>query len=521
MKIFKGPILTCDRHGTVLSYLVEHEGRIVYTGDTLPDRYPDTDIIDLGQKALIPAFGDSHLHFLSYALFSATLDVRDAEDFDGLSDLLSNYIRDTGAKVVLGFGISAHHVHEKRMITLPELDRIENKRPVMLVKYDGHAAVMNTAMRQMLPPKIKKLRGYNAQTGLLYQEAFFMAADHLTSKMSVISLIKQMLSAVDAMASKGIGLIHPAEGVGFPLDLDVDLVRFLARGLSNPFHIRPFFQTMDIKKVKKRKLPRVGGCFATALDGCFGSVDAALKAPYKNAPDNKGILFYPDAQVTDFVCKAHDNGLQVQMHAIGDAAFDQAVNAIVAAIKSNYRTDCRHGIIHGSLATAEGLDKCAEYNIGIAAQPGLLDLNLEPFSYLNEILGARAYDISPFRRMVDMGIHVSGGSDAPVTSPDPISAIHAACNHFNPSQSVTVMEALKMFTYEPARASFDEKDRGSLETGKLADMVVLDRNPLDMKAEEIRSLTTETLYLAGTPYKKGQTLPNLLWRALFKRSAGE
>ena len=517
MNIFKGPIITCNQTDTVFQYLVEKNGSIEFTGHSLPEQYRENPVIDLGSRALIPAFTDSHLHFTSYSLFSSTLDVREAKNFSDLSDIIKSYINDTGSKIVFGFGISGHSVDEKRMITRQELDGIEKKRPVMLVKYDGHASVANTAMLELLPAGIKHLRGYHSDSGQLFHEAFFKAVDYISSKVSPVALLRHMLTAVDKMATKGIGLVHPAEGVGFPLDLDVDLVRFMAGGLANPFLFRVFFQTMDIKKVLKRNLPRIGGCFATALDGCFGSLDAALNDSYENDPDNFGILFYKDKTVLDFVQKAHEKGLQVQLHAIGDKAFDQATRVFETVLKNNFRENHRHSIIHASLVTPAGLDICARYHIGIAAQPSLLHLNLEPLSYLQDILGKRAFDISPFRTMMDMGIHISGGSDAPVTLPDPIFGIYCACNHFNDAESVTIMEALRMFTRETAWAGFDDKTKGSLEPGKKADMVVLNKNPLKLKKEDLLSLKTETLYLEGIPYKKGQGLGNFLGKALFNR----
>ena len=102
-----------------------------------------------------------------------------------------------------------------------------------------------------------------------------------------------MISGSDYMARRGIGLIHTVEGVGFPLDMDVDLMRIASLGLPQKF--RTYFQTMDIRKVRRRKLPCIGGCFTTALDGCFGSEDAALTSPYTNAPGNRGVLFYSQA----------------------------------------------------------------------------------------------------------------------------------------------------------------------------------------------------------------------------------
>jgi hypothetical protein len=273
---------------------------------------------------------------------------------------------------------------------------------------------------------------------------------------------------------------------------------------------------MDPAKVKKRKLPRVGGCFATALDGCFGSEDAALRQPYANNPQNRGILYHSDEEVIRFTKQANREGLQIEMHAIGDAAFDQAVMTLEAALKDCPRQDHRHGIIHACLPTEEGLQKCADLGIQIPLQPAFLMWNLEPLEFLNSVLGRRTEKISPLRKMTDMGIVLSGGSDAPCTLPDPIAGIYAACNHYIAEQSLTIPEALKLFTYNAAWTTFDEKERGSLEQGKIADMVILNRNPLTMKPNELLDLKVESLFLNGKPCEKNQGILDLLAKGLLK-----
>jgi predicted amidohydrolase YtcJ len=327
-----------------------------------------------------------------------------------------------------------------------------------------------------------------------------------------------MLKAVDDLADKGIGLMHTVSGVGFPMDLDVTMETFFAKGLNTGFQSRVFFQTMDIAKVKKRRLHRIGGCFATALDGTFGSEDAALNHPYADNPANRGILFYNDEAVIDCAKKANREGLQIERHAIGDAAFDQAVRALEAALKDCPREDHRHGIIHACLPTDEGLSKCAELGIQIPLQPAFLMWNLEPYEFVKSILGDRTDKISPLRRMADMGIVMSGGSDAPCTLPDPIFGIYAACNHYLPEQPLTIQEALRMFTYNAAWTAFYEKERGSLERGKVADMVVLNGNPLAMKPEKLLNLKVEKLLLNGRPYQKGQGMLSLLAEGILKRA---
>jgi predicted amidohydrolase YtcJ len=374
--------------------------------------------------------------------------------------------------------------------------------------------VNNAAMLALLPSAVRTMRGYHADTGQPNQEAYFAATDFVTKKVSTIDLVKNTLGAFDRLARKGIGMIHTVEGIGFSNDLDVDLVRFIARGLSNPMSVRLFFQTMEVAKVLKRKLPRIGGCFATALDGCFGSVDAALREPYRSDQQNRGILFYAQETVHAFAKEANRAGLQIEMHAIGDAAFDQAVNALEAALKDYPREDHRHTVIHACLPTEEGLAKAARLGIGIAAQPAFIHWPLEPQDYLEDILGDRADRLNPLRTMLDHGIPVSGGSDAPCTLPDPIEGLYCACNHPAAGQSLSIPEALKLFTLNAAWMSFDEKQRGSLETGKIADMVVLNKNPLAMQPGDLRELRVENLLLKGKPYQPGQGILSMLVRGL-------
>jgi predicted amidohydrolase YtcJ len=512
MKIYNGNIISCDAQNSIYEYLVEDKGKIVFLGDQLPEEYSGLRINELGKKALLPSFADTHLHFASYAFFASNLDVREAGSFDEIRQLLKEYISATQPKYVLAFGASAHNVKEKKLITRKELDKVHPEMPAMLVKYDGHACIINSAMLKMLPKETSKLRGFNAETGFLGQEAFFASTDFITKKVSPIKLVGNMLKGIDKMAAQGFGMMHTAEGVGFPRDMDVDIARLLAKSMRNQFQSRIFFQTMTIPKVQKRKLPRIGGCFETALDGCFGSVDAAMLKPYSNNSTNKGVLYYSQNQVNAFVKEANRAGLQIAMHAIGDAAFDQVVNAFDFALKDFPRKDHRHIIIHAPLTTPRSLEKAAELNLGIASQPAFIRWAQEPLEYLEEIMGDRAYKLFNQRDMLDLGLKVSGGSDAPCTIPDIGEGLYGACNHYVSEQSVSIEEALRFFTWNAAWTSFDEKERGSLEKGKIADMCILNENPLTLHKSKLRDLKSEKLILSGNDYLPGQSIGNLLLR---------
>ncbi len=515
MRVYEGSIVTGSDSVPTARFLVEDGGRILHVGDELPPAWSGAERVALGAGAMIPALADTHLHFMSHALFASGLDVRDAPTVADLAEAVRAAASGKGKSIVLGFGASAWAVAERRLPSREELDAAAPDRPVFIVKYDGHAGIANSAFLARLPSRVAALRGWDAASGLLEQEAFFAAVDFAANTIPLGRTLENMLKAIDGMAGKGIGMVHSVTGVGFPLDLDVTMESVFARGLRNELPYRVFFQTMDVRKALSRKLPRIGGCFATALDGCFGSADAALLQPYTKAGSGRGVLYYDDGRVRAFARDANRAGLQIQMHAIGDAAFGQAVDAIASALDDTPRWDHRHTVIHACLPTERGLDLCARLGIILAVQPAFLQWKLEPLEYLEDLIGDRAYALSPLKSMLRRGITLTGGSDAPCTLPDPLAGIAAACDHYVEEESLSFTEALALFTRNAALGSFDEKDRGTLEKGKIADFVLLNADPLALKGKELRTLRAEKLYLSGRPYRAGQGIPELLARAAF------
>ena len=523
MNIFHGKVISLDDNDRIYQYLVEDQGRIVYLGDDLPLEYTNgKKQVELVERVLIPAFGDGHLHFSTWALFAASyFDVREARDIPEIQEIIRKFIgQNPKLKAIIAFGVSKHSVKEKRLITRIELDQVCPDIPMLLACYDGHRSVVNTRLLDLFPDNIRDLQGFYGDKGHLFNEAHYEGVDFTTSLVPPLDLVKIILKGYDLLADYGIGIIHTTEGIGFPNDLDITLVSLVAKakGYKNRFQTRLFFQTMDVNKALKRGLPRIGGCFETALDGCFGACDAALHEPYSHDPGNKGILYQTEEEVFKFAREANRAGLQIEMHAIGDAAVSRAVKAIELALEDYPRNDHRHTIIHACLIKPEDLKKIARLGIGITLQPGFLISPLEPVEYLEEILGDRVYVSSPLQSILDAGIHLSGGSDAPVAHPDPIEGIYGACNHpYDPAQSVSVRDALRMYTYEVAWTSFDEKERGTLEVGKIADLVILNRDPLVMDPKDLLSLEVERLYLQGEEYQPGMGIPAMLWNTLMGR----
>ena len=500
MKCYKGAILTDNPGDEVTSYLVEDGGRIVYVGNDLPEQYQNAETVELGKRALIPAFVDTHQHFASFSTFHAGLNVMDAGSNAEIAQMVSEFYKKSKGKTLIAFGASPYSVKERRLISREELDAVCPDKEIMVVKYDGHACVVNTLLLEKMKDKVKNLRGYHPDTGEMNQEAFFKFSDYITSSLSLIDLFRHMQESVDFQASKGIGMVHTVSGVGFAGDLDITFEKIFAKSLKNGFQIRVFPQSMNVKVAGSRELPRIGGCFECALDGCFGSHDAAMNEPYADEQGGDGVLYYPDEKVIEFCKAANRAGLQIELHAIGDKAFDQATRALKAALDDYPRENHRHGIIHDCLPTAEGIAICREYGIQMPVQSAFINWKQEPDEYLVSILGEeRAARLNPLKTFKDSGIVVSFGSDAPCTSPDPIVWLDKAVN--NRDESVSIQDALRMSTYNGCYATFDEKARGSLETGKMADMVILSDNPYEVEKDKIKDIKVEKLILAGKDYE--------------------
>ena len=519
MNIYKGKILTLNENDDVFNYLVEDKGTIIFTGNELPKVFCDWPYIDLKDGCLIPTFVDSHQHFASFALFHSGLNVMDARSNKEICSMLKEFVKDKKEKFIICFGASPYSVEEKVLVSKKELDEVCPDKAVAVVKYDGHACVINTCLMNLLKDKIQNERGFHFESGEMNQEAFFKVSDYMTNSVSIPKLIKNMQKAIDYEAKQGIGMIHTVSGVGFPLNADITLEKIFGRALQRGFQLRVFAQSMNVKVATSRHLPRIGGCFECALDGCFGSQDASLNAPYTSDPNNSGILYYSDEKVINFCKEANRRGLQIEMHAIGDKAFDQATRALKAALDDCPREDHRHGIIHDCLPTPEGIEICSKYHIQMPVQTAFIDWKQEPDEYLLKLLGQERFDnLNPVRTFFDKGILVSAGSDGPCTDPRPLVWIDKVINATNPKQHLTIQEALRMCTINGYKTTFDEDIRGTLEVGKIADMVILNKNPYEVDPKDFHEVKVLETILQGKEYQpQKQGILKLVLKGLFSR----
>lgn len=239
-------------------------------------------------------------------------------------------------------------------------------------------------------------------------------------------------------------------------------------------------------------------------DGSLGSRTAYLSEPYSDAPDTRGIPIYTRDQFREMIGYAHDHGMQAAIHAIGDGILDDVLAVYREVLERNPRADHRHGVVHCQITRPDQLKAFRELSLNAYVQPIFLDYDIR---IVNRRVGEkRALSSYNFKTLLDMGVHVSGGSDCPVELPDVMEGIQCAVTRrtvkdhlgpYLPEQAMTVREAIDSFTAAGAWASFDEERKGRIRPGMLADFVVLERDPFETAPQELGSVNVLAAFVDG------------------------
>ncbi len=224
-------------------------------------------------------------------------------------------------------------------------------------------------------------------------------------------------------------------------------------------------------------LLKIGGVKAFC-DGALGARTAALSAPFSDDPGNKGMFVHEQSELDEIASRAHEAGMQLAIHAIGDAGIESALQSIESAVKNDPRPDHRHRIEHLELPTRVQLKKMSKLGIIASMQPNFIgEWGGTEGMYVSRIGRARASRNNPFREVLDAKVRLAFGSDCMPMGP--LYGVHSAVSAPYPSQRISVHEAITAYTKEAAHASFDEASKGTLAVGKLADFVVLSDDPFD------------------------------------------
>lgn len=497
----RGALLVADRvvtlghgrHGA--RALLVRGTRVVWVGDD-PGQAPAHAVrIDLPGQTIGPGFVDAHVHLTATGLTLNGADLREAETAEQLLRMVRTTADATPGRVVWGHGWDGHL---DRLPTPDELSAAADGRTVVLSRLDGHSSVVDR--RTLTSAPLARSQGLEHDTageptGLLRLEANKVGRRWAVGAMSVAELAAARHRVARHAAARGITSVHEMNGPDLFGAADFDEWR---TG-HWPVEVVPYWSGLDLAFVAERELGQVGGDLY--LDGSLGSHTAALGAPYADH-DGHGRLELDDDTFTALCLEATHSGLQVAVHAVGDAAIRQAVRcwtAVEQQLPDHMEGAVRrlhHRLEHAEVLPPDLLDDLAGLGLMVSAQPAFQDLWGGVGGVYERRLGPeRAGWTNPFRALADRGVGLAFGSDSNVTPMDPWGAVHAAQRRSDPAYGITRLEAVSAHTLGGHAAARQERAVGTLRAGKRADLAVWEGDPF--VADDPRSARCTLTVLRG------------------------
>ena len=509
---YNGKIVTLDQQLSIASTVVVTNGRIVAVGDDhVADRYAAATAIDLGGKLLIPGFIDSHTHIGGQP--QRYIDLTKTRSIEELRGQVSDKAAELGpGEWITGYGWSEDVMTELRRPLRKDLDDAAPDNPVLLTRAGGHSGVANSMALELAGVNLEtpqpesgviergadgELNGVIRERQDIVNKLIPVATDEEV-RGSLIGILKEQLSF-------GItSLVHATGSVeSYP---EWEYVYGLHRGSLPRAAIQVRWKGPEAMKAFGR---RTGdgddhlrlGPIKIFVDGGFTGPAAFTKEPYKGETEYRGKLSLEPEELRRIIREAHAANWQLGIHAIGDAAIELTIDELAAALDESPRGDHRHYLNHFTvMPSAAAMDKMAAYNIAITQQPNFTyTLDGRYSEYLD---GDRLQHNNPLRTPMDHGIHVAISSD--ILPIGPMVGIYAAVtrkgmsgNVYGADEALTVMEALRGYTLYGAYLTFEEDQKGSLEPGKLADMIVLDQDILTIDPDHIMDIKVEQTWLGG------------------------
>lgn len=433
---------------------------------------------------ICPGFIDSHTHPFELGLQELLANLAGAGSVEeALARLHDRLAAGRDAGTMLGFNLDPDRLAENRYPTRDELDTVAPDLPALVYRVDGHSAVANSAGLAMLAAHGVEL-GPAASDGVLAGPAYEQASRRFKQRLGPDTIAAAFGLAAGLAARQGVTTLAALVGND---DLSPAGWRALVCALeTQPVRMVAWLQTTSPRLAVELGQPRVGGCIL--IDGSFGSHTAALNEPYADRPGTNGLLYLADRLLEQFLGEADALGLQTMVHAIGDRAVEQVVRVHESLGTGTRGNPLRHRVEHAELLSPELVERLARLKMLLGIQPAFEDRWGGPGRMYAARLGERWRQTNPWRGLLDAGVRLAGGSDAPITPVDPLRGIRAATRHPNPEHRLEPAEALDLFTSAAAHSLGLERKTGRIEPGLEADLVLLDSDP---RAEtECRVLAT-------------------------------
>jgi len=507
----------------------DESGHIIAIGESegLAAKWPEVKAKDLAGRTVIPGLIDAHGHVMGLGFSMLNADLVGASGVEDVVQRLQRHVADLPEGAWLrGRGWDQTLWPGAAFPSAAELDAAFPDRPVLLERIDGHAVWANSAAMERVGIDLDG--DWQPEGGFIHRDGqdqpvgIFIdrAGDVFEDVIPLPTEAEKALAldrALERMISLGLTGVHDA---GTSLE---DLRRFLHREAAGVLPIR-IHALADGDEEALAALCRMGMVDTPRVtargvkfyaDGALGSRGAALIAEYTDDPGNSGLLFETDEALQAMVDKAMRCGLQVAIHAIGDRANRQVINALIQGQQQFEDNPGRHRVEHVQIIHPKDIPRLSGAGIIASMQPTHATSDMR---WAEDRLGEqRLFGAYAWQRLRQAGARLAFGSDFPVEQVDPMLGLYAAVTRQDlegeppggwlPDQRVTIQVALEGFTLNAAYAGFGEDETGSLEKGKLADFVVLDRDifaldPADIpKTQVLRTVVGgEVVYQAdGAP----------------------
>ncbi len=488
----------------------------------------DSEVIDLGGRMLMPGFQDPHLHALEAGI-NETVCFLPAEGSEEIYREEITYCLDEqyDKSWFMGAGVSMPALLETVESPMAFLDRLIPDRPAVILDNLGHGAWANTkAMQAVGYLNFQATPGINPPGGLIDRDPFtgrltgvvFENAQQKLrnaalppTKANVDFAYESLLQALDLLAENGITTVSDAGGY-WPRGHQEAWIRAEEENLltvraSNALYLYPDLSFEEqIAEFQKRysndpeKLLRFNQA-KIYVDGILSQATGALYQPYETSLDlpkdlQRGFLYFEEETLFDYVSALERLGFQVHFHATGDRGVGLALDAVAQAEKENISRDIQHRITHLYLVDKKDVSRFTELNVITDFQLAPSSTSSETKRYLAGFIGNRAENLMPARKLYEAGVEVVLSSDWDAEELSPLMKIEAVLTQQDGAFD-RVESVIEMMTLNVAKLLQHADKTGSIEPGKLADFVVLDRNILDIPVDEIGAVNVEATLLGG------------------------
>jgi predicted amidohydrolase YtcJ len=424
----------------------------------------DAERIDLAGKLLIPGFIDAHTHLFQEGIEMARPDLSGANSKEELLEIVREAVKSHGAgEIIIASDFDESEWQNGQLPSREELDGISDQHPVIVRRICGHMAIANSLALDRIPPA---WRGVNRKTGMMKEDVPLNLSRIFPPDSTTMR--EGLKAAVRRANSLGITSIHEITKLS-----NVHYFEELARGGGLTLNVRFYIPVEDTGSIEKPE----GGFERTTFggiklfaDGSIGARTAANTFEYRDTPGNSGMLIHKQDELRSYVGAAEEKDIQLVIHAIGNLAIRQVLDAYAHEVKPGNPN--RHRIEHAELIDKDDIERIREQGIVVSMQPNFIKLWSQPGGMYERVLGDRYRANNPLGDMKRMGIHVAFGSDTMPMSP--LLGIEGVVSAPFDCQRMSMEEAIASYTRSSAIAGFSLNKEGEIGKGKEANLVVLD-----------------------------------------------